>query len=938
MNPKTTRRELDSVVTATTTEPTAPCTALDASGNVITDFKSGAPASLGSACTTCMANHGFYIYKITYYTGTSTKTTTTQALFKGTFLNANPPKFVTGKRALKNIAWMDPAVPRDLDQIRLGLSTIDDGGTVPRQARLIVPLGPDQNGSYPPTQAGFRQARQYFISVLNADTTVYKDTSGNTIVPGSTTGSTGFQNGFFNPATGGTPLGTALFNVGQYFTAVTPSLYTNTFTSTGCGGNSCVTSEFNETSAGRVNAAWVTKTGNVQHSICWGCQASSIVIVTDGSPNNEISFPSVIQTFDTSAYSHATNCNGTYPAEGTVPGTDNTFKCREPNATTKAAGVPRVADWIHSQAASGQLAPNGLRYDLVLGGGQRALDIDTIGFNVTDARAIAILNATANMGGGTYENAADPTALATAVYNAVNRVTPKNVSFSSASSNSLQTVQTAASQAFITRFRPNTSNAWEGHVFEAFIFDEFLNGCDPSLTTQPTVSCGTTTVKSIPANYFSGTNVCTGTFLIDQDCDQIIEDTSTGNWLKKGTTTPANLPWDAGQVLSYQNFPGPYPTAGANAHYRTADESSTTLTPRNIFTWINGSRVAFDTLGTDPATIQPYLNISSAWCTTLLTQLGIPGGSNPTLECAKQIIDYVRGWDVLGQGGSKCSITPVPTTGCTGVTYTCAGPDNPANNATYCQRGAKGEERDRPSDWNTTPFLWKLGDISHSSPAVIQAPIDEIRCDTGYEKQCTWAIHSPPGTSSKQTAMDSGCTIAGGANDCYQLYRNANINRERVLLVGSNDGMLHAFDAGVPTGSPDITGNYQYTYGSGEELWAFVPPDMLPRLKDLMSAHQYMVDGSVMLRDVWVDGTAATDGATTPAAPSAKDGVKQKKEFHTVAIFGRRSGGTQYSALDVTNPLLPTFLWNFPQSGSDDSRYMEKPGPTSPRALRPSFP
>ncbi len=894
-SPTTTRRALDGVTVPTTAEPTAACIAFDTSGNVIKDFKTGAPVSLGPACTTCMATHGFYLYKVSYFTSSSSVKTVTRPLFKGTFLNANPPKFVTARQVLKNIAWMDPAAPSSLDQVRLGLTVLDASGSSPRKGKLIVPLGPDKGGAYPPTQQGFRQARQYLLSVLNYDTTRYTDASGKVICDGSTSGSSGFQNGFFNPATNSTPLGSVLFNIGQYFTAVSPSLYANTFGATGCGGGSCVTSEFNETSAGRVNAAWVTTPGNTQCSICWGCQNSSVVVVTDGSPNNEIGFPSTIATWDTTAYSSTTNCAGTYAAETSVPSSDTTFKCTEPT-DGRAAGVPRVGDWLHTKAAAGKLAPQGLRYDLVLGGGQKALTVDTIGVNVADPRAINILGAIANMSGGIFQNTADPAALGAAVFNAVNRVTPKDISFSSSSSSSLQTVQTTASQAFITRFRPNSMNTWEGHLFEAFLFDEFLNGCDPTKAVQPTVTCGQTTTKQVSAD-FNGDGLCNGTFLIDLDCDEITEDTATGNFVKKGLSTPANLPWDAGQVLSYQTFPGPAPAAGANPGYRSADETASNA--RNIFTWLNGARVDFT--AANAAAIQPYLNVSAAWCSTFLSQIGVPGGTNSTLECARQIIYFVRGWDVLDQDGDGCG-----------------GPDNPRNTAA-CQRGLKGEERDRPSDGSATPFFWKLGDIAHSSPAVLQAPIDEIRCDTGYEKQCTWAIHSPGGVPN-QTAMDPRCTGA----DCYQDYRNGNITRPRVLLVGANDGLLHAFDAGSAQTSqkPDLTGNYPYGNGSGAELWAFLPPDLLPRLKDLLSAHQYMVDGSVMLRDVWVDGSDATDGAHTPPAPSGADGTKQADEFHTVAIFGRRAGGNQYSALDVTNPLQPTLLWNFPQGGSDDARFI----------------
>jgi type IV pilus assembly protein PilY1 len=914
--PTASRRALD---TPTASIPAGPCIALDTSGNIITDAKSGAAVSLGAACTSCMATHGFYIYKINYYdTGTGSHGSVTHTLqnqkpmplFKGTFLNANPPKFVAAKSVLKSVAWMDPSNPSALDQIRLGLSILDSSGTNPRKAQLIVPLGPDKGGSYPPTQAGFRQARQYILSNLNFDVSKYTDSGGATVVDGTTTGTTGFQNGFFNPASGSTPLATALFNIGQYFTTVTPSLYTTKFGSN-CSGGTCITSEFNETSAGRSNAAWVTKTGNTQCSVCWGCQASSVVIVTDGSPNSEITFPGSsaptnLASYDTASYGLSSNCNtsssgGTYAAGASVPNTDTTFRCKSPSDGT-ASGLPRVADWLHTQASTGKLAPAGLRYDLVLGGGQKAFQIDTIGIGITDTSAKRILRATANLGGGIYQNTKDPTTLAQAVYNAVSRIAPKAISFSSASSNSLQTVQQVASQAFITRFRPNSTNAWEGHVFEAFLFDEFLHGCDPAKaaagTPQP-VTCGGKTVDAD----FDGDGTCSGLFQIDLDCDQIVEDTSTGNFLKKGTTKAANLPWDAGQVLSYPTFPSPGPpTPGANPGYRSADETATNA--RTIFTWINGQRVDFTSA--NAATIQPYLNISSAWCTTFLANYGIPGGANPTLECAKQIIWYVRGWDVMDQDADGC-----------------AGPDNP-NNTASCQRGTKGEERDRPMDaaYNTTtgtPFFWKLGDVSHSSPAVLQAPIPEPKCATQLEKQCVETIYSPK-QFPNQTPMDAGCTNT----DCYEDYRKANMARPRVLLVGANDGMLHAFDAGTAQVSSgvDFWGAYTYGNGTGAELWAFVPPDLLPRLKDLLTSHQYMVDGSVMLREVWVDGSSAADGLNTPSAPTGMDGVRQKTEFHLLAIFGRRSGGSSYSALDVTDVTKPTLLWNFPQGGSDDTRYM----------------
>jgi type IV pilus assembly protein PilY1 len=87
-----------------------------------------------------------------------------------------------------------------------------------------------------------------------------------------------------------------------------------------------------------------------------------------------------------------------------------------------------------------------------------------------------------------------------------------------------------------------------------------------------------------------------------------------------------------------------------------------------------------------------------------------------------------------------------------------------------------------------------------------------------------------------------------------------------VIYAGANDGMLHAFD--------DTT---------GEELWAFIPPSLLPNLRNL--------DGATI--EFFVDG-----------APKVYIGTDK-----TVLLFGLRRGGDRYIALDITDPLSPKFLW-----------------------------
>jgi type IV pilus assembly protein PilY1 len=100
---------------------------------------------------------------------------------------------------------------------------------------------------------------------------------------------------------------------------------------------------------------------------------------------------------------------------------------------------------------------------------------------------------------------------------------------------------------------------------------------------------------------------------------------------------------------------------------------------------------------------------------------------------------------------------------------------------------------------------------------------------------------------------------------------------QSVIFAGANDGMLHAFD--------DIT---------GEELWGFVPPNLLNNLQALRAdIVASFVDGSPK---AYIDYKA--DGSINRA----------------ILIFGERRGGDHYYALDVTNPNAPQYLWEISPS------------------------
>ena len=125
---------------------------------------------------------------------------------------------------------------------------------------------------------------------------------------------------------------------------------------------------------------------------------------------------------------------------------------------------------------------------------------------------------------------------------------------------------------------------------------------------------------------------------------------------------------------------------------------------------------------------------------------------------------------------------------------------------------------------------------------------------------------------------------------------SSSTNPDIRLLVGGNDGYMRMYRNTTSNGAE-----------SGEEIWAFMPREVMPILKDLIdnnaaTYHKYGVDGasSAYILDENGDGTI-----------SGNDKVW--------LYFGLRRGGRAYYALDITNPDSPSLLWSINSSDSDFS-------------------
>jgi type IV pilus assembly protein PilY1 len=131
-----------------------------------------------------------------------------------------------------------------------------------------------------------------------------------------------------------------------------------------------------------------------------------------------------------------------------------------------------------------------------------------------------------------------------------------------------------------------------------------------------------------------------------------------------------------------------------------------------------------------------------------------------------------------------------------------------------------------------------------------------------------------------------------GSTDSTKLDVYGADGRPGVIFVGTNDGVLHAFNLDE---WHDKNGN---DYIAGHEFWGFVPPALFGKLAAAASpSHQTMFDGTPVVKNMMLyRGTTADPNLG---------------QFATVLLAAVR-GVPAYIALDVTTPdQEPKFLWQF---------------------------
>ena len=166
--------------------------------------------------------------------------------------------------------------------------------------------------------------------------------------------------------------------------------------------------------------------------------------------------------------------------------------------------------------------------------------------------------------------------------------------------------------------------------------------------------------------------------------------------------------------------------------------------------------------------------------------------------------------------------------------------------------------------------IFRLGDIIHSKPVAVGSPAENIHL-----------LYN---------------------DDSYADFVHQYKNRRTMIYVGSNDGMLHAFNGGKGN---DVVNRKSSTqqWALGQETWAFVPFNLLPHLQyltrksygQMASDHLKFVDQTPYVFDAQIFGSEGVHGQADPNT--------HPQGWGTIMVVGFGLGGARAEVyLDPSHP------------------------------------
>jgi type IV pilus assembly protein PilY1 len=198
------------------------------------------------------------------------------------------------------------------------------------------------------------------------------------------------------------------------------------------------------------------------------------------------------------------------------------------------------------------------------------------------------------------------------------------------------------------------------------------------------------------------------------------------------------------------------------------------------------------------------------------------------------------------------------------------------------------------------PKVLENGQVLYSGETLGDASDPDIRAE--YRDQLVRLIRADAGgrregiafgaVQHSQPALQPNLFTISAPMASFVAYRNKPEIRMRptVLFVGTHDGLLHAFRVD----RHKSISKFEY----GQELWAFMPKTLMARANDLANGAVSLLDGPIVVQDI-------RTYKESPVLPLDEE----VERWRSILVAGYRDGGRGYFALDVTDPTVPSFLW-----------------------------
>ncbi len=171
---------------------------------------------------------------------------------------------------------------------------------------------------------------------------------------------------------------------------------------------------------------------------------------------------------------------------------------------------------------------------------------------------------------------------------------------------------------------------------------------------------------------------------------------------------------------------------------------------------------------------------------------------------------------------------------------------------------------------------WKLWDATGSAPAVVLAP-----------------PRSPDFDPPLYHASDYG--VGGTTSDDGFYWKH--FNRRTMVYLGTNGGVMHAFDA-----------------ETGNEVYGYIPDDVMGLQSGEVTGSRDLLKDFVELVVAENNGIVNHKFLLSAPATSKEAFFRGDRggddDWHTVLTFGRNAGGRFITALDVTDAGMPVLRFN----------------------------